>query len=114
MGGSSTTELRKYKRVSLRVPIECLGLKISILGRAENLSLQGLLIRSGQTFVPDEEVTVALSLPGSTETLRLPARVAHVVPDIFMGLEFLELPAEVRERLERFIAATAAVPSKRA
>ena len=74
----------------------------------------GLLVRVQQTSISwDELVSVSFLLPGSTEKLEVRARVAHVVPDTFLGMEFLELPAQARTRIENYIAAAAVAPPKR-
>lgn len=109
-GKRTEVELRRHRRVPLGVPIECrCGPKL-ISGRAENISAGGLLVRAEQTFPWDEEVSVTFVLPGSTEALQVRTRVAHVVPDAFMGLEFFELSAPARERIEQYLS-TAPVSS---
>ncbi len=105
--------LRGHKRVPIRVPIECRAGKQAILGSAENIGLGGGLLRAGETLSWGEIVSLLFALPGSTETLQVNGRVAHVVPDAFMGLEFLELPLQARRRIEKYISSVVAVPHKR-
>jgi hypothetical protein len=44
------------------------------------------------------------------EPIRSQARVAHEVPEQFMGLEFFGLSAADQEHIERFVAEAAVTP----
>jgi len=112
VGDWSGRELRKHKRAHLGVPIECRSDQMTLQGKAENIGTGGLLVRAEKTFTWDEEIRVSFQWPGSTEAFEVQARVAHVVPDTFMGLEFLDLPSEASERIEQYIAAAPAVPER--
>lgn len=113
VGDWSGVDLRRHKRVHLGVPLECRSGQKVLSGIGENISVGGLLMRVQQTlFAWDEEVTMSFVLPGSTDTLEIRARVAHVVPDAFLGMEFAEMPFPTRERIENYIATAAAVPPK--
>ena len=101
----SGVEQRKHKRVPLGVPIECRSGQMTVAGRAENISVSGLLIRAEKTFAEDEEITVSFQLPGSTQAIQFRASVAHVVPEVFIGVEFLDIPAELSELIEKYVAA---------
>ncbi|MBI1956679.1 MAG: PilZ domain-containing protein [Acidobacteria bacterium] len=104
-GEWSGPEQRRHKRVPLGVPVECQAGRGTIQGKAENISTSGLLIRAAKTFSEDEEVTLRFSLPGSKPVIQCQARVSHVVLDIFMGVEFLELPPEAALLVEKYVAA---------
>ena len=113
VGEWSGVDLRRHKRVHLGVPLECRSGQKVLSGIGENISVGGLLMRVQQTlFAWDEEVTMSFALPGSKEALEIRARVAHVVPDAFLGMEFTEIPSPTRERIENYIATAAAVPPK--
>ncbi|MBI4458687.1 MAG: PilZ domain-containing protein [Acidobacteria bacterium] len=99
------TEQRRHKRVSLTVSLQCGARGETIQATAENISRNGLLIRAAKTFGEDEEITLSFSLPGSTKSIQCQARVAHVVPDLFMGIEFLGLASEAAQQVEEFVAA---------
>jgi hypothetical protein len=107
VGEWSGVENRRHKRVALKVPIECRAGETVRQGVAENISVSGILVRC-QPFPQDSAVSVSFRLPGSSVTIRSEAQVAHVVPDIFMGLELVSLPADSSREIERFIAS--AVP----
>ena len=111
-GSQAAMERRRHKRVLLGVPAQCQSVQLSVEVRAENVSINGLLVRATKTFPEDKEITVSFVLPGSTQAIRSRARVTHVVPDMFMGLEFLDLTPESKEQIEQYIAAQS-VPGAR-
>ena len=112
VGKWSGLEQRRDKRVPLKVPIECRSQQTVVAAMAENVSVTGLLVRSARTFLEDDVITVSFSLPGSSQPIRSQARVAHVVPDRFMGLELLDLQNSSREQIVRYIESIAAPASK--
>ena len=72
------------------------------LGRTDNVSLTGLLLRTRETFSPGTEVIVRFHLPPCpcgplVESL---AQVVRAEEGASMGMRFLELPAAARQRLE--------------
>ena len=105
VGEWSGEEQRKHKRVPLNVPIECQGAIESVHGQATNISTSGLLVRCRTVFPQDEEIQVTFTLPGSRKLIEARARVAHVVPDAFMGLELIEPSPEAKDQIERYVAA---------
>jgi uncharacterized protein (TIGR02266 family) len=106
VGEWSGIENRKHKRVPLKISIECRHGDAAVEVRSENISVNGLLVRSSDPFPQDTEITVSFRLPGSSLKIQSQARVAHVVPDAFMGLELLSLAAEARAEIERFVGST--------
>ena len=104
-GGWPNIDARANRRVELKVPVECKTGVQSIAGMTENIGLRGVLVRSERTCPWDELVSISFSLPDSSEVLTLGARLAHVVPDVFMGLEFLELSPGAREKIEQYVLA---------
>ena len=107
VGEWSGGEKRRHKRVSLHIPVECRSGRVTLEGLAENISTSGILIRTPTPFPDDEEITLRFTLPGSSDKIECRARVAHAVPDAFMGVEFVDLPEDLLERIEEY-AATAA------
>ena len=104
VGEWSGVEQRRHRRVPLRVPIRCQSGTSVVEGKGVNISSTGLLVRVEKTYPQDEEITVIFSLPDSGQEIRSKARVAHVVPDEFMGLELLDLAEAFRQRIEQYIA----------
>jgi len=113
VGEWSGQENRRHKRVSLHVPIECRAGQVTLEGRAENASVNGLLIRTETPFSEDEEIAIRFSLPGSTHVIQCRASVVHSVPDAFMGVEFLELPQDSLDLIEQYIASAPALQGKK-
>ncbi|MBI3933749.1 MAG: PilZ domain-containing protein [Acidobacteria bacterium] len=105
VGEWSGVENRRHKRVSLQVPIECRSEQRVLLAKAENLSVSGLLVRCTQPFPQDNEIAVSFTLPGATVPVSSKARVAHIVPGVFMGLELTGLSAESLQQINQFVAA---------
>ena len=112
VGEWSGLEQRKHKRAPLHVPIECSFDGRTVSGQAENISISGLLVRCDTTFAQDSEGSITWTLPGSAEPIRSQARVAHEVPEKFMGLELIRPSAADGERIERFVADAALTPIK--
>ena len=48
---------------------------------------------------------MSFAMPGLEHAVQARGRVAHVVPDRFMGVEFLELDPELTQRIEQHVAA---------
>lgn len=110
-GNWSGQEKRKHKRVSLHVPIECHSGQTSLACQIDNVSISGLLIRTENPFPQDEELNLRFSMPSGRE-IECRARVAHMVPDAFMGVEFLDLAPEAAAALEGYIAVAPALQAK--
>jgi hypothetical protein len=75
------------------------------LGRTDNISLTGLLLRTRETFSPGTEVTVRFHLPPgpSGPLVESLAQVVRAKEGASMGMRFLELPDPDRHRLERYL-----------
>lgn len=112
VGEWSGEEKRRHKRVALHVPVECRSGPVSVEARAENVSTSGMLIRTLTSFAEDEEITLRFSLPGFSDRIECRARVAHAVADAFMGVEFVDLPTDLLDRIEQYVSATPALQAK--
>jgi len=94
---------RKHGRVPLGVPVLCRSGQTKVEGMAENVSVGGLyLVRAAKTFPVNEHIIVEFAIHGSKQALE--ARVVHEVPDLFMGVEFLNLPPNSKELIELHVA----------
>ena len=110
-GQWSGQEKRKHKRVSLHVPVECRSGQSSLACQIDNVSISGLLIRTEKPFPQDEDLTLRFSLP-SGRGIECRARVAHMVPTAFMGVEFMDLAPEAAAAIEEYIATAPALQAK--
>ena len=106
VGEWAGVENRKHKRVPLKVAITCRSSDRVMQVHSENISTSGLLVRCDDPFSQDSEISISFTLPNASTSLGLRARVAHVVPGVFMGLEFLEVPAESRAPIESYVASS--------
>jgi len=101
-------EKRKHERAFLGVPVLCQSGQTKIEGMAENVSVGGLyLVRAAKTFPVNEKIIATFTIRGTKQALS--ARVVHEVPDLFMGLEFLNVPPKSKELIELHVA-TQSVP----
>jgi c-di-GMP-binding flagellar brake protein YcgR len=110
VGEWSGAENRKHRRVPLNVPIDCRGARDAVHGQTSNISVSGLLVRCPTIFPQDDEIEVTFTLPGSRNLIRTRARVAHVVPDAFIGVEFIDPSPESKQEIEQYVAATPVPP----
>ena len=111
MGDWSGQEKRKHKRVALHTAVECRSGQAALTCEVENISINGLLIRTPDPFPQHEELALRFSIP-SGRVIECRSRVAHMVPDAFMGVEFVGLAPEAAVVIEQYIAATPALQGK--
>ena len=110
-GNWSGPEKRKHKRVALHVAVECQSGQTSLTCQIDNVSISGLLIRANNPFPQDEELNLRFSMP-SGSVIECRARVAHMVPDAFMGVEFMDLAPDAAAAIEEFIESAPALQAK--
>jgi hypothetical protein len=107
MDSFSGPEQRKFRRVPLGASVECRAGFEVYHGKAENISVSGLLVRSERQSEPDTTLQVKFLIPGTNPAesviVQAQARVAHIVPGIFMGLEFTEIPDSTRMAIEWYV-----------
>lgn len=105
----SGPDQRKYRRVPLGASVECRSGFEVYHGKAENVSVSGLLVRSEKQSDPDTTLHVKFLIPGTNPSesviVQAEARVAHLVPGVFMGLEFTEIPDSTRMAIEWYVNA---------
>jgi hypothetical protein len=103
----SGPEQRKFRRVPLGASVECRAGFEVYHGKAENISVSGLLVRSENQSEPDTDLQVKFLIPGMTPSdsviVQARARVAHLVPGVFMGLEFTQIPDSTRMAIEWYV-----------
>ncbi len=101
----TNTERRRQKRVPLDILLHCQSAQTLIEGKAENISISGILVRTAKTLPQGEEIDLFFTVPGMTQGIQARGRVAHVVPGAFMGVEFVNLSPESTQQIEQYIAA---------
>ncbi|MSO20518.1 MAG: PilZ domain-containing protein [Acidobacteria bacterium] len=103
VGDWSGPEQRKARRVALGASIECRDGFDVYQGKAENISVTGLLIRSEKQSSEDKVLAVSFFLPGHATRIQAEARVAHIVPGVFMGLEFSTVSELTQSAIEQYV-----------
>ena len=96
---------RRQKRVPLDVLLHCQSAQTLIEGKAENISISGILVRTAKTLPQGEKIDLFFTVPGMTQGIQAQGHVAHVVPGSFMGVEFVDLSPESTQQIEQYIAA---------
>ncbi len=96
---------RRQKRVPLDILLHCQSAQTLIEGKAENISISGILVRTAKTLPQGEKIDLFFTVPGMTQGIQAQGQVAHVVPGAFMGVEFVNLSPESTQQIEQYIAA---------
>ncbi len=100
---------RKSSRQSLSIPVDYSSVDAFFTEMATNINEGGIFVATDQPADLDDVVKLAFRLPGLDEPVELEARVAWVGSDVDgragMGLQFQELPGEVRETINRLVRA---------
>ena len=101
-------ERRKHPRAPLLVRVECRSPAIYVLGTCENISENGLLVRTPQPFEPGHRVTVRFLLPPVQTGTAIQASgvVQRVNPGESMALEFVGLKARERRAIAQYVERT--------
>lgn len=75
------------------------------IGRTDNVSAGGLLLRTQDTLAPGTEVLVRFHLPpgAAGPLIESRARVVRAETGNFMGMQFLNLSELNRTRLEQYV-----------
>ena len=94
-------EKRAHKRVSFVQEVEAEGLGRR---RCSDLSEGGLYLETDVSIPVDAIVDLRFKLLDSdTDPIRVKARVAYVHPNIGLGLKFINLSAQDRERIKQLV-----------
>ncbi len=96
---------RKHPRVRLLTQVESQTSGASSLGRTKNISQGGLLVYTRETFDASTNVIVRFNLsPG--HLIEAPGVVMHSLPQVSMGIKFLQLKDDDRKAIEEFVRQT--------
>ena len=103
------SEQRQSIRVTLRGPIECLGPGQTVTRELAEIGVGGMFVDSHPVpFQVQDLVRVRFSLGPDGPRQDVPARVIYVQERLGMGLRFLELDPEQRERIADYLRRTVA------
>lgn len=96
------------QRVAVRMEVELGSGKLLRLCQSENLSISGMLIRTGERLPIGSTIGFEFVLPGDEEPLRGEAQIVrHTLPESEetrgIGVRFVSLDEDGEERLRRFV-----------
>jgi len=92
---------RTYHRFPLRYPVVFGGAPFVGEGILTNLSLMGCSVRCDREVLRGSDVRVSVLLPNQTPALSIDLGTIKWVQGHQFGVEFLRLPLEARQRLNR-------------
>ena len=95
---------RFNQRAELLVQVECEAKGTYSLGRCENISETGLLVRTPETFEPSTAVMVRFALPPPIAvSIEAKGTVVRVQPGECMAIQFVELKDRYRAAITEFV-----------
>ena len=98
-------ERREHKRVPLDVLIHCQSTEILVEGKVEDVSLGGILVKTGKTFPRHEKLDVLFKIPSAAQGIEARVQVVRMEPGVFMALAFLNLSPESEKAIQQYLAA---------
>ncbi len=104
--GAMLEERRRYQRAPVAMPVLCIWEKKQVKGLSVNVSTSGLLASLSPRPELGASVEVEFTLPKSSATLTLEAKVVRHGPAGQAGVEFSRLAEEDEERLRAFVDKT--------
>ena len=110
--GSIQREKRRYQRVAVRCKVSLESNHRKLDGTTLDLSLGGFQVEAPGVFAAGARVKVSLQLAPGVPPLRATGRVARVVEDNRMGIQFDNLTAADSERLQEFLLPLILAPSE--
>ncbi len=93
------TERRSHKRHYFREEVLLEG---THAGTSADISQSGIFVFSLEPY--DEDVVIDIVIPFQEEKLNVRGKVRHCVPGIGMGLIFVDLNDEQREKIKELVA----------
>jgi CheY-like chemotaxis protein len=104
MRGSMLSEKRRYSRLPFRTMVACEANKKIIKLGSINISTGGMLIEPTEALQVGQEFDLEFSLPEIKNSLKVRAQALHAHPKDGVGIKFINLSAEDRQAVERYIS----------
>lgn len=89
---------RRFTRYSFKKEIIVDGIQLCT---SYDISEEGMYISTIQTF--DKGSIIELTIPNKNENLKLKAEVRYCQPGIGMGVKFIDLTDEIKQKIRNFI-----------
>lgn len=96
-------EKRRFRRVPMVTTIQIEIGDARVNAEARNISTNGMLIRSSQTFGENQQVRIWFTIPGTSQPLSVRGTILHVSPDAYMGVRFDEVSAQAGSFIESYV-----------
>lgn len=96
-------ERRRHRRLALIREIEYEGKRGKVQRRLADISAGGMFIDTPEPLRPGSKITVRVRLPDSEEPVVATAEVKYTQDGVGMGVEFLDLKPEDREKIEKLV-----------
>lgn len=111
-------ERRKSERTQLVVRVDYQTVDDLFSEFARNINEGGLFVETDHPPAPGTAVSLQFKIPGSDEPIQVQGRVAHTTSDtgdqpLGMGIEFDDLDAQARERINELVRELRAGASRR-
>ena len=105
----STAENRQQRRVTFSAPIEYFCWDQRKSAYAQEISCEGLFLRTPEVLPEGSMLTLRLRLPGSGRAFTVLGKVVHVVLGSAtlhrgLGIHFLDLAPRDRDALQAYVA----------
>jgi DNA-binding response OmpR family regulator len=101
--GAMAEERRRFQRIPFSCDVTCTAEGQQILGKSQNLSLEGLLFHGNVSLRRGSMVQVAFLLEQDKPMIRAKGVVARVDEEGRAGIRFVPLSAEDRQRVREFV-----------
>lgn len=96
-------ERRNFARERTHIEVELLKDLKRVRGIMEYVSFGGAFVRLSKTFLPDSTLQVQFTVPGEFSPFKGNAKVVWVKKDKAIGIEFVDLPASEKLKLEKLL-----------
>ena len=93
--------IQRHRRIKYALDIEVRGDVIAEFTRTHDISAGGLFVDSTQAYTPG--MTVRLRFRIEEHSFETRARVVHVRPQMGFGAQFLDLTADQKNEILRFV-----------
>jgi uncharacterized protein (TIGR02266 family) len=97
------TDAREFDRIPVRLVAAVDDGRTHFQGETLNLSVDGCAVETDATFRPDTSVHVQLHLPHEERPVEVASAVVRAVREGAVGLHFVRMDADSRQRLRRFM-----------
>ncbi len=94
---------RQYRRVVLVTEVECEALERKEVMVTRDVSAGGMFVTARYPLPIDSYLTVTFRIRLKDAPITCRARVRYTQPGVGMGIQFLDLSDEARDKLQKFV-----------